>query len=258
MDLQITMCQVSTIWESIEENLARLGEMIRDHPSKSDLFILPETFTTGFTMATENYGESMNGQTVSWMRKIASETGTTIIGSMIAKQDESIYNRLIVMPEDGFYQYYDKRHLFRMSGENNSYQAGTKKLIYQYGEWRICPMICYDLRFPVWSRNRNDYDLLIYVSNWPEARKQVWMTLLQARAIENHCYVIGVNRTGRDGMGITYCGDSMLIDFKGQVLHHMNQDREMIHTTALNHQALLDFRKKFPVHLDSDDFEISI
>ena len=256
MHLRITLCQLSTVWEDKSANLSRIKQLIDDHDAGSDLIILPETFTTGFTMSAGALAESMKGPAVAWMREMAATWQSTVIGSIIVEQDKRYYNRLIVMPAEGSLQYYDKRHLFRMSGEQSHYSAGTGKLIFPINDWKIHPLICYDLRFPVWSRNRNNYDVLIYIANWPEARSDVWKALLKARAIENYCYVVGVNRTGTDGQGIRYCGESMAFDFKGRTLVNLGNKSDYIYTIGLDMKKQMEFREKFPVFLDADDFII--
>jgi len=256
MYLRVTLCQLSIVWEDIPANLYRIKKLIDDHDDRGDLIILPETFTTGFTMAAERFSETMKDHTVTWMREMASVWQATLIGSIIIRHGKKYYNRLIIMPADGSLQYYDKRHLFRMSGEHQHFSSGAGKLIFSVNGWNIYPLICYDLRFPIWSRNRNNYDVLIYIANWPETRQEVWKSLLKARAIENYCYVIGINRTGTDGQGIRYSGESMVFDFKGQTLVNMGNKSDYIYTIDLDFNELMEFRKKFPVFLDADDFSI--
>ena len=254
MHLRVTLCQLSIVWEDISANLGRIKQLIEEHHSRSDLIILPETFTTGFTMSTVNLAETMRGSAVEWMQEMAIKQRSTIIGSIIIKQGRRFYNRLIVMLADGSCQYYDKRHLFRLSGEKEHFSPGAEKLIFTINHWRILQLICYDLRFPVWSRNRDDYDVLVYIANWPEARQDVWRSLLKARAIENYCYAVGVNRTGTDGQGIRYNGESIAFDYKGQTLVNLGSKSDYIYTIGLDFSKLLEFREKFPVHLDGDDF----
>jgi predicted amidohydrolase len=256
MNLRVTLCQLPIEWENNIANLIRIKHLVDNHTAKSDLIILPETFTTGFSMSVEKLAETMNGMTVAWMHEMAATRQAIIMGSIIVKEDKRYYNRIIVMSPDGTSHFYDKRHLFRMSGEYNHFTRGGRRLIVPVNNWNIYPLVCYDLRFPVWSRNRNDYDVLIYIANWPETRKDVWKSLLKARAIENYCYVIGVNRTGTDGQGISYRGDSMVIDFKGRVLVNLADETECLYTLELDHDKLATFRQKFPVFLDADDFII--
>jgi len=256
MNLQVTLCQLSLVWENIPANLERIGELISEHDQESDIILLPELFSTGFTMSVTKMAETMNGRTILWMKELAESRKALIAGSIIIREDDEFYNRLIAMRQDGSSTVYDKRHLFRMSGENEHYSQGNRKMLITEGKWRLCPLICYDLRFPVWSRNRNEYDVLIYIANWPQQRREVWRTLLMARAIENHSYVIGINRVGTDGMGIDYQGETMLVNFKGQVVEECSDSKEEIKTISLDWESLQEFRRKFPVHLDADDYTI--
>lgn len=264
-DLSITIIQTDLFWENVTANLASLEEKIAQISLPTDLIILPEMFTTGFTMNAKTMAEPMNFTTFKWMKQQAKRTQAVITGSFIVKEDSQFFNRLVWMRPDGSFETYDKRHLFRMGEEDKTFTAGTKRLIVELKGWRICPLICYDLRFPVWSRNicskienqksKIDYDLLIYVANWPSVRSQVWDTLLQARAIENQCFCVGVNRTGKDGMGLEYSGNSAIIDFKGNQLFYQ-KDTEIIENQILKKEQLEDFRRKFPAYLDADEFEI--
>lgn len=282
-DLSVTIIQTNLFWENPTANLANLEEKIAQIPSPTDLIILPEMFTTGFTMNAKSMAEPMNFTTCKWLKQQAKRTQAVITGSFIVKEGEHFFNRLIWMRPDGSFETYDKRHLFRMGEEDKTFTAGTKRLIVELNGWRICPLICYDLRFPVWSRNIKSasyksqvlsetsilksneqllatydllsYDLIIYVANWPSVRSQVWDTLLQARAIENQSYCIGVNRIGKDGMNLEYSGNSVVIDFKGNQLFYQKED-EVINNQILRKKELEDFRAKFPAYLDADDFEI--
>jgi omega-amidase len=218
--------------------------------------ILPEMFTTGFTMNAVKMAENMDGQTFSWMKAQSEKHNKIIIGSVIIKENEKYYNRCITMFPNGDYYTYDKGHLFQMEKEHEDYTKGVRKTIFKQKDWRICTLICYDLRFPVWSRNQNDYDLLIYIASWPESRREVWKTLLKARAIENQTYVIGVNRVGNDGEGITYSGDTMVIGPKGEIISATNDYLDEILNTEISLDELNKFRKKFPVWIDADDFKI--
>jgi omega-amidase len=221
-DLKVTLIQSDLHWEDVEANLAMFEEKIWQIGSTTDVIVLPEMFTTGFTMSAHKLAEHMNMRTTKWMRQMADQTGALILGSFIVTVHERFYNRLVWMEPGGHMKTYDKRHLFRMSGEQKTYTQGESLLIGTWKGWRICPMICYDLRFPVWSRNRWDasakklnYDLMIYVANWPMIRINAWDTLLRARAIENLSYVVGVNRIGIDGNDIEYNGHSSVISPKG-------------------------------------------
>ncbi len=260
-NLNISLIQSVLHWQDIDANLAMFEEKIWQIEENTDLILLPEMFNTGFTNETHKLGEVMKLKTFRWLQQQAAQTKAAIAGSYIVKEAGSFYNRLIWMEPDGNYYQYDKRHLFRMANEHHYFAAGEEKIIVTYKGWKICPLICYDLRFPVWSRNvtkdevANEYDLLIYVANWPSARQTAWNTLLQARAIENLSYVVGLNRTGVDGNKISYNGDSAFIDPKGNYLKKLS-DREETVTISLDYQRLADFRKKFPAHLDADDFNI--
>lgn len=255
-DLTITLIQTALFWESPEANRAMLEEKISQIGQPTDLIVLPEMFTTGFTMKPESVAEPMGLTTFRWMKQQAAQTGAVITGSYVVKAGGNFYNRLLWMQPDGTFDHYDKRHLFRLSGEQNHYAAGTQRLIKEWKGWRICPLICYDLRFPVWSRNTGpDFDLLLYVANWPAARSHAWNTLLQARAIENLCYVAAVNRVGQDGNGHGYAGESCVVDFRGERSGYQ-QNEEVIHTENLKKADLSTFREKFPAYLDADPFTI--
>ncbi|UII28591.1 amidohydrolase [Fulvivirga maritima] len=260
-DLKVSIIQSSLHWQNTSANLAMFEEKIWQIEESTDLIVLPEMFTTGFSMEAEKLAEPMNFTTFRWMRQMAEQTKACICGSYIVKENNNYYNRLIWMTPSGEYQTYDKRHLFRMANEHDHYSAGSKRLVVSLKGWRICPLVCYDLRFPVFSRNISaegefEYDLAIYVANWPQARVSAWDALLQARAIENLCYTIGVNRTGEDGKGISYNGSSAIISPKGEKLYHRLDD-EAIYTTSLNGEELLRFREKFPAQLDADKFSIN-
>ncbi len=257
-DLKVTIVQCSLVWESIEENLkaftARLSQV---NSGDTDLIVLPEMFTTGFTMKASSVAEEMNGKAFHWLRQTAQEKQCVITGSVVIKEGEGFYNRLIWMRPDGTYDTYNKRHLFRMANEHHTYVIGDKKLIVNLKGWRISPLICYDLRFPVYSRNRNDYDCLIYVANWPEVRSYPWKHLLIGRAIENQAYVIGVNRIEKDGTGMDHSGDSVVLNFKGIPLSKTEAHQDSIETITLSYNDLEEFRKIFPASLDADNFIIT-
>lgn len=254
--MKVTIVQTDIIWENPEENLELLTRKLDSLKQQTDLIVLPEMFTTGFSMTPEKLAEKPFGKTQQWMEKISKEQNAAILGSLIIQENSNYYNRMLSQLPDGNVYIYDKRHLFRMGEENNHYTAGSKKVIFNYKEWSICPLICYDLRFPVWSRNRGDYDLLIYVANWPESRRHVWRTLLIARALENQVYVVGVNRIGNDGQNISYAGDSVIIDPKGRIISETEPYEENIETRELSLKSLNEFREKFPVGKDADYFEI--
>lgn len=255
-NLSVTLIQTNLYWENSTANLAMLEEKIAQITEPTDLIILPEMFNTGFTMNVEKVAEPMNFFVMKWMKQQAAQSKAVITGSFIVKENEQYFNRLIWMRPDGSYEKYDKRHLFRMGGEHHSFTGGSEKIIVELKGWKICPLICYDLRFPVWSRNVNQaYDLLIYVANWPAVRSIVWDTLLKARAIENQAFVVGVNRVGTDGMDLLYSGNSTIIDFKGNPIFYQ-RDYEVVETYLLNKKNLESFREQFPAYLDADTFEI--
>lgn len=255
--LHITLIQANLYWHDPVANRAMLEERIFSLPDPTDLIVLPEMFTTGFTMDAQAVAEPMNLTTFRWMKQMAAQTGAVVTGSYVVKENGHFFNRLVWMQPDGQFDTYDKRHLFRMAGEDGVYTAGTNRIVKEWKGWRICPLICYDLRFPVWSRNQSlDYDLLLYVANWPAARRNPWNILLQARAIENLSYVVGVNRVGQDHNGHPYTGDSAVIDFKGDVLFR-HSDTEVVHQQTLSLDELQTFRTKFPANLDADGFTIA-
>lgn len=263
-DLKITIIQSDLHWEDVGANLAMFEEKIWQIGESTDVIVLPEMFTTGFTMSAPKLAEHMNMRTFKWMRQMADQTGALILGSFIANVHDRFYNRLLWMEPGGTFKTYDKRHLFRMAEENQVFTAGESLLIGHWKGWRICPLICYDLRFPVWSRNRWNaslkkptYDLLIYVANWPRVRSTAWETLLKARAIENLSYAVGVNRVGLDGNGIEYNGLSAFIGPKGDSFFSV-EDVEAIKTMSLNAHALQAYRDKFPAFMDADDFTIEV
>ena len=235
---------------------------IDDIQQRTEIIILPEMFSTGFSMNSKQLAETMDGTTVTWMKKIASKKKIIITGSVIIKEDEKIFNRLVWMLPNGQWGYYNKRHRFGYAGEDQHYDAGDKRLIASVKGWKINLQVCYDLRFPVWARqtisdlHEPEFDLLIYVANWPERRSHAWKTLLQARAIENQCYVAGVNRVGEDGNGIKYAGDSMIVDPLGEILITGNDGS--IYTTTITKSHLNHVREKFPFLKDADRFQLKI
>ena len=255
-NLRVTLIQPTIIWEDIDQNLENFYNKIISISDETDLVVLPEMFTTGFSMNPEKLAEPKEGKSFKWMQRTAAENNIVLTGSMIIIENGNYYNRLFVVYPEGHYKIYDKRHLFRMGEENKHYTSGQKRMIFTINQWRILPLICYDLRFPVWSRNRNDYDVLLYIANWPEVRNQVWRTLLMARAIENQAFVVGVNRIGTDGQEISYSGDSMAIDAKGNILSNIAPHQESAETISLSLDDLNQFRKNFPVNKDADEFVI--
>lgn len=254
-NLRVSLLQAELIWEDKAANLQRFSEKIAALPPGTDLILLPEMFTTGFSMNAPALAETMDGLTLQWLAGQAAGSGAVVAGSFIALENERYYNRFVWMRPDGSFEVYDKRHLFAYAGEDNTYTAGEKKLIVSLKGWKICPLICYDLRFPVWSRNMEDYDLLLYVANFPERRRHAWKSLLIARAIENQVYTIGVNRVGKDGQDIAYSGDSCVVDYEGNLLYHL-ADVEGAPTIELSATAQQAFREKFPFLKDRDVFDV--
>ncbi len=253
--MKISIIQADLYWENKQANLAMLEEMISEIDN-TDMIILPEMFNTGFSMNTTKNAEPMNLHTTKWMKQMAKANDAVITGSICVSDGGQFFNRLLWVRPDGYISFYDKRHLFRMGEEDVSFSSGNSLLIEEWKGWKIAPFICYDLRFPVWSRNKNKaYDLLINVANWPASRAFVWQTLLTARALENQCCVVGVNRVGGDGRDIDYSGDSMIVSAKGEVLHKADNSPCVI-THELNLDELQEFRDKFPVDLDGDDFSV--
>ena len=254
-NLRVTMIQADLAWQDPAANRHRLAAHCRGLAGHTDLIVLPEMFTTGFTMDAATLAETMDGATVGWMREEAAATGCAITGSLIVREDGRHYNRLVWAASDGSLAHYDKRHLFRMAREQEHFSGGQARTVVEIKGWRVCPLVCYDLRFPVWSRNRGDYEVLLYVANWPSRRRAAWNALLRARAIENVAYVIGVNRVGKDGNGAGYAGDSVALDFLGETLGG-DRGGEFVETVVLDRESLATFRRDFPVHLDADPFEL--
>lgn len=262
--LSVTLIQTKLYWENKEANLALLREKINSIQEKTELVVLPEMFSTGFSMRPADFAETMDGETMQWMKNIAQSKRIVLTGSIIIKEENSYYNRLIWMLPNGSYGFYDKRHLFAFAKEDMFYSPGFKRLIASVKGWKINLLVCYDLRFPVWSRQQLlssddvrdfEYDLLIYVANWPERRSHAWKALLQARAIENQCFVVGVNRVGDDGNNIYHSGDSMVVSPLGEVFYHKMHDEDVF-TITLQKSLLEDTRNRFPFWKDADYFTI--
>jgi omega-amidase len=261
-DLKISLIQSDLHWEDIEANLAMFEEKIWQIGNSTDVIILPEMFTTGFTMSANKLAEHMNMRTFKWMKQMADQTGALILGSYIVSVHERYFNRLLWMEPGGNFKTYDKRHLFRMAGEHKTYAPGESLLISTWKGWRICPLVCYDLRFPVWSRNKWDvntkklsYDVMVYIANWPTTRIDQWDTLLKARAIENLSYVAAVNRIGQDENGIEYNGHSSIVSPKGEFIY-TTEGMETSRTVELSANSLHAFRDRFPAYMDADEFTI--
>lgn len=255
--LRVTLVQQPLIWEDAGANRARFADLLAPLVGTTDLIVLPEMFTTGFSMQPAALAESPEGQTWAWLRSQAKLLDSAIAGSVMTRETEACVNRLLFAKPDGRIVHYDKRHLFRMGREHENYQPGTQPVAVNWRGLRIGLQICYDLRFPVWSRRRPDfdYDLLLYVANWPSARSFAWRQLLSARAIENQCYVVGVNRCGADGHGVAHQGDSAAHDFLGAALLRLGEEAGCV-TVTLDLAALQRFRERFPAHQDADRFTL--
>ncbi len=262
-DLRITTVQADLVWENKIENLLKFDELLRGvKRGDTDVIVLPEMFTTGFSMKPAEFAESMNDATIFWLKKKAWELDTAITGSFICTENGHFYNRLVWMQPDGTVSVYDKRHRFTLAKENAFYTEGSQKLVVEWRGWRICPLICYDLRFPVWARNTKsngqvDYDILMYVANWPIARSHHWRILTEARAVENQSFVVAVNRVGTDANGYEHRGDTSVIDYSGEILLRRSFT-EGVDTTILSKVKLENYRKKFGFLADQDAFQIIV
>ncbi len=256
-DLKITLIQTELVWEDIESNLAGFDAKIDAIEDDTHLIVLPEMFTTGFSMNAADLAQDMNGSSIAWVQEKSRQKNVDIVGSVIVKADGKFFNRLLWAKPDGKIFTYDKRHLFRMAGEEKVYSAGHENITVDLLGWKIRPFICYDLRFPVWTRNiAIQYDTAIFIANWPERRSWHWKLLLQARAIENQCYVIGVNRVGTDGNDHSYSGDSSIFDPWGNILFQ-KRNQACTHTAELSYDVLQKSRESFPVWMDADNDLIS-
>lgn len=260
--LTITTIQTNLYWQDKISNRTMLENKITSLSAKTEIVILPEMFSTGFSMQPQTYAETMEGETIQWMKRVSAENGIVLTGSLIIEEEGKFYNRLIWMLPNGELGYYNKRHLFAFASEHESYTPGNKRLIASVKGWKINLQVCYDLRFPVWARQQIDaetkqpeYDVMINVANWPAKRSHAWKTLLCARAIENQCYVVGVNRVGTDGNNVYHSGNSLVIDPLGEVLYHM-ADEEDVFSITLDKEKLEAVRTKFPFLNDADGFTI--
>lgn len=253
--MKIALIQSSLVWENPEANRNHFEEKINAITEDFNLIVLPEMFTTGFTMDPAKVAETMGGKTVLWMQSLAKAKNAAITGSVVIEENANFYNRILFVFPSGEIQHYDKRHLFTLAGEDKVYSRGTQKLIVEYLGWKICPFVCYDLRFPVFSRNVENYDLLIYVASWPKTRIKAWDTLLSARAIENMSYVVGVNRTGEDQNGYAYVGHSQAVDILGEYVLEPRES-EGVFFVELNKEKMMETRLKLGFLSDRDDFEI--
>jgi len=260
--MEIALVQAELSWEDNDNNLAHFSSIL-ENVTGVDLFVLPEMFNSGFTMNSDNIGQTMQGKAVCWLQKMANEKDAVFVASLIILENNKRYNRLVWATPNGDTKTYNKKHLFRMANEHNHFTPGNERVIVEYKGIRFCPQICYDLRFPIWSRNSNGqsklpiYDCLIYVANWPKVRSDAWTSLLKARAIENQAFVIGVNRVGLDGNGMEYSGDSRCYSPKGERLDKVISSKEMINIVTINLDNLSEFREKFPVSDDGDLFTIA-
>lgn len=254
--LHISLLQADLSWENAQENINYFTEQIDQISNDVDLIVLPEMFTTGFSMNANKLAEEMNGKTVNWMQETAIKKQSAVVGSVIISENKKFYNRLFFVFPSGEFQYYDKKHTFTLAKEHETYSSGSKKLIVEYKGWKICPLICYDLRFPVWARNVEDYDLLIYVASWPEKRINAWDALLKARAIENMSYTIGVNRIGKDGNNYDYVGHSILFDCLGNPLSKKQNERQETISVQIEKESQDEIRNKLGFLKDKDKFSI--
>ena len=255
-NLSVTLIQDSIEWQNPAANRAKFSELVHAVHG-SDLILLPEMFSTGFAPESAQLAETMDGETVQWMLALARQQNAHLTGSIVIRENDNVFNRLIWAKPDGSVDSYDKRHLFSFAGEDKAYSAGTKRIVVDCNGWRICPQICYDLRFPVWSRNRNDYDVLVYVANWPKVRVSHWSQLLVARAIENLSYVVAVNRIGEDGKGYAHNGQSIALDPKGIPLVEPGS-KAGCYTVTLDYEELKRYREKFRALDDGDAFEVNV
>ena len=254
--LKIALIQANLVWHNVKENRNQFSKKINAIKESVDVIVLPEMFTTGFSMQPKEVAESMQGETVKWMQKLASERNTAIAGSIIILENNNYFNRFLFVHPSGKIDSYDKRHLFTLAGEHEVYKQGDKKSIIHYKGWKICPLICYDLRFPVWARNIENYDVLLYVANWPKPRINAWDILLKARAIENMCYTIGVNRVGADANNLEYSGHSVAFDFLGNEIAQILPSKEEVITFTINKETLLETRRKLNFLADKDNFKL--
>ena len=250
--MRVGLAQFDIQWETPDVNL----EIVRSKvTSDLDLIVFPEMFLTGFSMDPHNIAEKMDGPRIQALQSLADDHGTAIMGSLIVEEEGQLYNRMLLFTPNGTIQSYDKRHLFTFGGEGRNYTAGNTDGIFQLGDWKICARICYDLRFPVWCRNTSEYDLIVFVASWPKTRHHAWLNLVQARAIENQAFSIGVNRTGFDGNELAYLGGSLAVDYNGDVLANANDSNDVM-VVELNKQHMLEYRQKLPFLPDQDKFTI--
>ncbi|HFB67022.1 MAG TPA: amidohydrolase [Aeromonadales bacterium] len=254
--LDLLIVQMKIFWHDAKANCEQIETRLADKITPGMIVILPEMFNSGFSMQPDKVAESMRGDTLSWMQKMARQHQCVMLGSLAIREGKNCYNRMIWMPAEGEMVYYDKKHLFRLAGEHERYAEGEQRVIVNYQGWRILLQVCYDLRFPVWCRQQQmDYDAMILVANWPDTRAQAWNALIRARAIENQCYVAAVNRVGADARDLVYAGDSQVVDFLGDFLCHL-EDKERVKRVSLDYSALQKSRNELPFYQDADKFEL--
>ncbi len=253
--MKVAILQTDLVWENPIYNRLTIESKVLSSDKKFDILVLPEMFTSGFTMNPERVAETMQGETIQWLKSLAKQKKTAIIGSLVIEEEGNYFNRLVFVTPKGEIQYYNKRHLFTLAGEEKVYTKGTEKVIFEYKDWKICPQVCYDLRFPVFARNVEDYDLLVYVANWPKVRTQAWDALLKARAIENMSFVIGVNRVGKDANGHDYIGHSQVLDELGNELITPLEESDL-QVVSLNKKKMYETRAKLNFLNDKDEFEL--
>lgn len=256
-DLSVHIIQYDIVWQDAEANRKNIENIISRESKSCDIIVLPEAFNSGFAVEAQSIAETIDGKTISWLMDKAEEYGCAICGSLFVNDKNNYYNRFVFASPDRTLQYYDKRHLFSIGGEDKIFSKGENRIIFNYKGWRILPSICYDIRFPVWSRNNLNYDIMINVANWDKSRINVWNTLLKARAIENQCYTIGVNRIGNDGSGSAYNGNSSIIDYKGNPIIELGNNCE-VGKAVLSYSSLHSFRSKFNTLADIDNFDIKM
>jgi predicted amidohydrolase len=260
--LRVSIVQGATRWHDPSGNRDHYAALMSPLAGRTDLVVVPETFTSGFSNEAIHNAETMDGPTIGWLRDQAKSLDAAVTGSVQLREGQGVFNRLLFATPDGDLRHYDKRHLFRYADEHKRYASGRDRLVVAWRGWKVCPLVCYDLRFPVFSRNRHDprngfdYDLVLFVANWPAARAHAWRTLLRARAIENLAYCIGVNRVGVDGNRIPYSGDSAVLDYLGQAMADLGTQEQTV-TVTLDPAALAAFREKFPAWMDADAFELT-
>ncbi|WP_411767184.1 amidohydrolase [Winogradskyella sp. A3E31] len=256
--LKVALIQADLVWENPAENRENFSKTIDQISEDVDLIVLPEMFTSGFTMHPESVSETMDGETMQWLKKLAKEKNSAITGSLVIRENDNFFNRSVFVEPSGTIISYDKKHTFTLAGEHKIYKAGTKKVIIDYKGWKICPMVCYDLRFPVWARNTQDYDLLLYVANWPKPRINAWDALLKARAIENMSYCIGVNRVGLDGNDHEYSGHSACYNVLGNRIDATPFEKEGVDIVTLEKSHINKYREKLQFLNDRDDFSLKV